>query len=89
MNKARILVILGTTREGRYGDKPAHWIVGRLNEHPQLDAELVDLRDWPLPMFDRPVSPARVTDGEYGSDLAKAWAVLQDLPVVRDRRPVE
>jgi NAD(P)H-dependent FMN reductase len=73
MDKARILVILGSTREGRYGDKPAHWIRGRLAEHPQLDAELIDLRDWPLPQFDRPVSPARITDGEYGNELAKTW----------------
>ena len=72
--KLRILVILGSTREGRFGDKPAHWIHGRLAEHPELDAELVDLRAWPLPMFDQPRSPARVTDGNYGNELANAWA---------------
>jgi NAD(P)H-dependent FMN reductase len=53
VNKLKILTILGSTREGRFGDKPAHWIHGRLCAHAEIDAELVDLRDWPLPFFDR------------------------------------
>jgi NAD(P)H-dependent FMN reductase len=74
VSRLKILVITGSTREGRYGDKPAHWILGRLGEHPDLDPELVDLRDVPLPMFDQPRSPARVTDGNYGNSVANAWA---------------
>lgn len=73
MTKHKILVILGSTREGRYGDKPAHWITTRLGEDARFDPELVDLRDWPLPLFDQPKSPTRVTDGNYGSDLATRW----------------
>jgi NAD(P)H-dependent FMN reductase len=74
LRKLNILVILGSTREGRFGDKPAHWIRDFLNEDERLSAELVDLRDWPLPMFDQPKSPTRVTDGDYGHPLANAWA---------------
>ena len=74
MDKLKILVILGSTREGRYGDKPARWISDFLDEDPRLEAELVDLRDWPLPMFDQPRAPARVTDGEYGHPVANRWA---------------
>ncbi len=72
--KLEILVIIGSTREGRYGDKPAHWIAGRIDQHPGLTATLVDLRDWPLPFFDQPKAPARVTDGDYGHPLANRWA---------------
>jgi NAD(P)H-dependent FMN reductase len=71
--KYKILVILGSTREGRYGDKPADWITGQLAADPRFDPELVDLRDWPLPMFDQPRSPTRVTDGNYGNELANRW----------------
>lgn len=74
MSKLKIQVILGTTRTGRYGDKPAHWIRGRLAEHAEVEAELVDLRDWPLPMFDQPRAPARVADSQYGHPLANQWA---------------
>jgi NAD(P)H-dependent FMN reductase len=74
LDKLKILVVLGSTREGRFGDKPAHWIRDFLNKDDRVDAELVDLRDWPLPFFDRPKSPSRVTDGEYGHPLANDWA---------------
>jgi NAD(P)H-dependent FMN reductase len=73
-SKLRIAVVLGSTREGRYGDKPAHWITARLNEHAELAAELIDLRDWPLPFFDARIAPARVTDGKYGNDTADRFA---------------
>ena len=69
----KIVVILGSTREARYGDKPAHWILGRLREDPRFDPELVDLRDWPLPFFDRPMSPTRITNGDYGNEVANRW----------------
>lgn len=74
MSKLKILVIVGTTREGRYGDKPAHWIAQRIGEHPELDAELVDLRDWPLPLFDQPIAPGRRPDGERGHPVANQWS---------------
>jgi NAD(P)H-dependent FMN reductase len=74
VSKLKILVIIGSTREGRYGDKPAHWIRGRLAAHDDLDVELVDLRDYPLPFFDQAKAPARVTDGHYGNDVADRWA---------------
>ncbi len=74
MDKLKILVILGSTREGRFGDKPAHWMRDFLGKDEHIDAELVDLRDWPLPLFDQPKSPSRVTDGHYGHPLADQWA---------------
>jgi NAD(P)H-dependent FMN reductase len=70
----KILVILGSTREGRFGDKPAHWIRDFLSRDGRLVVELVDLSDWPLPMFDQSKSPTRVTDGDYGHPLASRWA---------------
>jgi NAD(P)H-dependent FMN reductase len=74
MDRLKILVILGSTREGRFGDKPAHWIRGVLAERDELDVELVDMRDWPLPVYDQPRSPSRVTDGHYGHELVDRWA---------------
>lgn len=71
--KHKILVILGSTREGRYGDKPAHWITGVLRADRRFDPELVDLRDWPLPFFDQPKSPTRITDGNYGHEISNRW----------------
>jgi NAD(P)H-dependent FMN reductase len=74
MDKLKILVILGTTREGRFGEKPAVWMRDLLAQDSRLDVELTDLRDWPLPFFDQPKGPSRVTDGNYGHPLANEWA---------------
>jgi NAD(P)H-dependent FMN reductase len=54
-----IQVIIGTTRPGRFSEKPAAWVVDRLTRREDLTFEMVDLRDHPLPFFDQPVSPVR------------------------------
>ncbi len=72
-NSLKILVILGSTREGRYSEKPARWILGQLNGAPGINAELVDLRDWPLPFFNAPVSPSW-SSGPPSDPLVAAWS---------------
>jgi NAD(P)H-dependent FMN reductase len=52
-----IQVVVGTTRPGRFSEKVAGWAMDRLKPRDDLDVELVDLRDHPLPLFDRTVSP--------------------------------
>jgi NAD(P)H-dependent FMN reductase len=59
-------VITGTTREGRFSEKVAAWVVDRLVAHGGLDVELVDLREHPLPFFDA-AAPAK-TPREYPRD---------------------
>jgi len=66
-------VILGSTREGRVGDKPAHWILGEAGRQSGVVAELLDLRDFPLPFFDRPQSPIR-EGGVYRDPAVTRWA---------------
>lgn len=69
----KIYVILGSTRQNRFGDKPAAWVFEELKKQKDVDAELIDLRDWPLPFFDEPVSPA-FNQGKYVNELASKWA---------------
>ena len=66
-----IQVILGSTRQGRFGDKVARWFMQRATAHPGLSAELVDLVDWPLPFFDSPVPPAMQEPQDFQT---RAWA---------------
>jgi NAD(P)H-dependent FMN reductase len=51
-------IVIGSTREGRFGDKPAQWIHALAQARTDLSFELIDLRDHVLPFFDEPVSPA-------------------------------
>ena len=39
-----ISVIVGSTREGRFSEKPARWILQHLKKRPGVDARLLDLR---------------------------------------------
>ncbi len=59
MDTPRIGIILSTTREGRFADRPAAWLQTITAQRTDMTFELVDLRDYPLPIFDWPASPAR------------------------------
>ena len=56
MTKPKIAVIVGSIRPNRQGDKPANWIAQLAKETGQFDVEIVDLKDYPLPLFDAPAS---------------------------------
>ncbi|MFF7889141.1 NADPH-dependent FMN reductase [Streptomyces sp. NPDC020794] len=60
----RIGIIIGSTRPGRNGDRVAQWVRDLAVEHAgdAADFELVDLKDYALPLLDEPV-PARVAPG--------------------------
>jgi NAD(P)H-dependent FMN reductase len=56
MSKPKIGVIISSTRPTRFGEKPAKWILEHAKARGDVDAELIDLRDYPLPLFDAPAS---------------------------------
>jgi NAD(P)H-dependent FMN reductase len=63
----KIAIIIGSTRDARYGDKPAKWIYDTASARSDMDVELVDLRDWSLPFFNEKASNAWVpTQNEVG-----------------------
>ncbi len=68
----KIKVILGSIRQGRFGEKPAQWIFEKAKAKG-LDVELLDLKDYPLPVFAEPQLPAAVS-GNYPNAAAKKWA---------------
>jgi NAD(P)H-dependent FMN reductase len=66
-------VILGSTREGRFGEKAAGWALDRLGKKRRdLSVEPIDLRDYPMPFYEQAVSPAR-GHREYPPEVAR-WA---------------
>lgn len=71
--KPKILVILGTAREGRRGIKVADWVMSFLSKRKDANFELADLRNWNLPFYDFPVSPS-TEKGLYHSKLQEKWA---------------
>jgi NAD(P)H-dependent FMN reductase len=65
MDKPRIGIIISSTRQARFGERAARWIHTIGSQRRDLDFEVVDLRDYPLPFFDG-ISPlhAPVTDAD-------------------------
>src|SRR5258705_13350823 len=68
-----ISVIVGSTREGRFSEKPAHWIFHHLKKRAGVDARLLDLRDFPMPFFDQPVTPATPGRAPFEHEVVQKW----------------
>jgi NAD(P)H-dependent FMN reductase len=68
-----ISVIVGSTRQGRFSEKPAQWILQQLKKREGVDARLLDLRDFPMPFFDQPVPPSAPGRAPYENESVKRW----------------
>jgi NAD(P)H-dependent FMN reductase len=67
----RIGVILGSVRQGRFGDKPAQWIFEEIKKRNSVEATFLDLKDYNLPNFDQPVSPAWISEPFKDENVAR------------------
>lgn len=72
MNKPKIHVILGSIREGRAGEKIAHWFMDTIKDYEHADLELVDLLDFSLPMFAEAV-PSSMREGKHSNPAIQKW----------------
>lgn len=52
----KIALIIGSTRATRFADKPAQWMLEQAQKRSDMHIELVDLRDYDLPLFDEAAS---------------------------------
>src|SRR5712691_8614463 len=71
MNALRIAIILGSTRPGRNGEAVAKWVYEIAQKRTDAQFELVDIKDFNLPLLDEPVPPIM---GQYSKPHTKAWA---------------
>ena len=65
-----IQVITGTTREGRFSERVANWVLESLRARQDIEVELVDLRDHPLAFFDG-APPARAPREYPNEEVAR------------------
>jgi len=68
-----ISVIVGSTREGRFSETPARWILQHLKKRDGLHARLLDLRDYPMPFFDQPLPPAMPGRPAFQHEVVQKW----------------
>ena len=64
-------IILGSTRPNRNGEAVARWVLERVTARNDATYELVDLKDYNLPLLDEPIPPSQ---GKYSQPHTKRWA---------------
>lgn len=70
MANPKIAIIVSSTRPTRFADIPTAWIKAQAEARGDLEVEVVDLRDHPLPFFDEVASNAWAPSQ---SPAAVAW----------------
>jgi len=71
MTQPRIGIVISTTRMGRFADRPVEWLSNLASARSDMEFEIVDLRKYPLPFFDEPMSPAWAP---AKNEIAQRWA---------------
>ena len=71
MKTLRIAIIIGSTRPGRNGEAVAKWVQEIAQKRTDAEFELVDIKDFNLPLLDEPVPPSM---GQYSKPHTKTWA---------------
>src|ERR1700722_15467913 len=71
----KIAVIVGSTRPGRVGESVAKWVYEVANKRSDAEFDLVDIKDFNLPLLDEPMPPSI---GQYSQQHTKTWAVKID-----------
>jgi NAD(P)H-dependent FMN reductase len=71
---SKLHVIIGSTRPGRAADLVAPWVIDRTQKHGGFDVEVLDLREWALPMFAETYETVGdFNDPTYSSPVVRSW----------------
>jgi len=67
----KVAIIIGSTRPGRKAEVVARWVYDIASKRSDAAFEIVDIKDFNLPLLDEPVPAAM---GQYSQPHTKAWA---------------
>jgi NAD(P)H-dependent FMN reductase len=70
-NMLKIAIILGSTRPGRNGEAVSKWIYEIARKRSDANFELLDIKDYNLPLLDEPIPPSM---GRYTKEHTKTWS---------------
>ena len=71
----KVAIVIGSTRPGRNGESVARWVYEIAAKRTDAEFELVDIKDYNLPLLDEPVPPSI---GQYSQAHTKLWAATID-----------
>jgi NAD(P)H-dependent FMN reductase len=67
----KIAIIVGSTRPGRRAVPVAEWVLQNARKRTDASFEIVDIKDFDLPLLDEPMPPSM---GNYTKAHTKAWS---------------
>lgn len=67
----RLGVIIASVRQGRAGQPVADWFVDLARTHGAFEVEVVDLREWALPLLEEPHHPRQ---HKYQGEKTRQWS---------------
>lgn len=70
MANPKIALVIGSTRAARFADIPAQWMLAQAKARTDMAVELVDLRDYDLPLFNEMATNAFMPSSD---PKAVAW----------------
>jgi NAD(P)H-dependent FMN reductase len=69
MSKPKLAIVIGSIRQNRFAEQAARWIEQVARQRGDFEVELVDLKDYPLPLFAEPASSAYVPSQDESAYL--------------------
>jgi NAD(P)H-dependent FMN reductase len=70
MSKPKLAIVVGSIRPNRFAIHAAEWIEQVATESEMFDVEVVDLKNYPLPIFAEEMSPAYAASKD---EVARRW----------------
>jgi NAD(P)H-dependent FMN reductase len=67
----KLAIIIGSTRPNRVGESVGKWVQQLAQQRRDAEFELVDIKDFNLPLLDEPLPPSM---GKYSQEHTKKWA---------------
>src|SRR6266849_9825480 len=70
MGKPKLAIVIGSIRPNRFGGHAAQWIEEIARRGTDFEVELIDLKDYPMPLFAEEASPLYAPSKD---EVARRW----------------
>ena len=70
MSNPKLAIVIGSVRPNRFAAHAAEWIEEIARQRGDFDVELVDLKDYPMPLFAEEASPLYAPSK---NEVARRW----------------
>ena len=70
MSKPKLAIVIGSVRPNRFAAHAAEWIERIARQRGDFDIELIDLKDYPMPLFAEEASPLYAPSK---NEVAQRW----------------